>query len=495
MDIQLIEIDLPELEFGGVGTFSDPKIGLREAGPFDTRFGSAQLKEVRIGLVGTSQMVDKGKKWLERCSELIPTTMTNVGQYPNYDGFKSIFRADLVVNSIWVHEIEEKELNEALNTKDDTERFEDVLNLYSQGINKVINIETNKPNIILCCIPEIVIDSCHHVERVLTKKEKLLAKKKIATSNHQYDLFDQPEREDAETLLYRDFRRALKAKAILSNIPIQLGRDKLFLDLPDNQDAATRAWNSSVAMYYKAGGIPWRAKSASIGTCYTGITFHHLRTNRRAIVKSCLAQAFSSDGEGFALRGGDVEQDSSKNERTVHLSEEQSYNLGKEIIREYRERTGVNPQRIVLHKTSMFNEAEEMGFRSAFDSIPIIELINLLPTNFMLLKQSKYPVNRGSICIVNNYSYYFFNTGFIKEIGTYPGPHIPRPIEIRSNEPIDIERVSSDILSLARMNWNTASITSGIPVTVAFSTKIGGIMSELNMGNTDSVPTSFRFYI
>jgi hypothetical protein len=159
--------------------------------------------------------------------------------------------------------------------------------------------------------------------------------------------------------------QALKAKAILANVPIQIGRDRLFLDLPDNQDAATRAWHSSVALYYKAGGIPWRLRTDDLETCFVGITFHHLKTNIRQVVKSCIAQGFSSDGEGFALRGGDVPYNPRVN-KTVHLSQQQALELGNLIIEEYAFRTGVPPQRVVLHKTSIFNEEEEKGFRSAF---------------------------------------------------------------------------------------------------------------------------------
>jgi len=40
------------------------------------------------------------------------------------------------------------------------------------------------------------------------------------------------------------------------------------------QDEATRAWNFSVALYYKGGGFPWRLADAQHGTCYIGISFH-----------------------------------------------------------------------------------------------------------------------------------------------------------------------------------------------------------------------------
>lgn len=501
MQLELIEIEPTELEFGSPGKFFDPKDGLVQCGPFDLSFGEAHLKEVRIGIVGTEDMIDKAVQWFDRCKGEIPTTMKNIKQYPAYPGFENIFRAKLVTNKIWNYRIDDKVLNKNLSIKDNYSRFESVLNLYSTGVEWLAGLEHNRPNVIVCAIQELVLDSCSTVEKEMSLEEKRFAKALIRAHKHnsgiQLSIFDKPAEDNVENLLYRDFRRALKARAIQAKIPIQIGRDRLFSDLPDNQDSATRAWHSSVALYYKAGGIPWRMKNRGVEACFVGITFHHLKTNKRAIVKSCIAQGFSSEGEGFALRGGDIEETKVKRgfkDKTVHLSEEQAYELGKKIIKEYAYRTGVNPQRIVLHKTSLFNDAEEIGFRRAFVSIPIVELINILPTPFMLLKHSKYPVNRGTLCRVNE-SYYLFNTGFIKDLGTYPGPHIPRPVELRSNEPIDYQKASEDILALARMNWNTSSVTSGEPVTLFFSRQIGGIMSELNVKGVEEVPTSFRFYI
>lgn len=90
--------------------------------------------------------------------------------------------------------------------------------------------------------------------------------------------------ETAEDLLSRDFRRALKATAMRIGIPIQIVRTNALLDLSSNETPDIRAWNLGTGLYYKAGGIPWRIPARGPETCFVGITFHHLRTTRRAIV-------------------------------------------------------------------------------------------------------------------------------------------------------------------------------------------------------------------
>ena len=140
-----------------------------------------------------------------------------------------------------------------------------------------------------------------------------------------------------------------------------------------------------MGLYYKAGGIPWRFQADGPETCFVGLSFHHLRTPGQHFVYSSLAQAFSSRGEGFALRGEAIPWDE-KQGRNVHLTADQAARLAVQILEEYSGYIGNNPQRIVLHKTSIFDESEQEGFRRGFQDIPIVELINIMPTQFRLLK-------------------------------------------------------------------------------------------------------------
>lgn len=56
----------------------------------------------------------------------------------------------------------------------------------------------------------------------------------------------------------------------------------------------------------------------------------------------------------------------------------------------------------------------------------------------------------------------------------------------------DIRRVAADILSLTRMNWNTAQNTNSQPVTLRFARQVGGIMAEVEEGEEKS---SYRYYM
>ena len=490
IQVELTQLPPPHIECGSPGSFSDPKTGLTEAGPFDRRFGGAHKTQVRVGLVGTSQMLKKARQWLEQCCNAIPSKIKNSTQYLDFPGFESVFWASLVLDEQWTVKIDNRKLEVAL-ARDPKTCFEEILNLYADGVEKLADNTEIRPDIVICCLPDSVVQRCWSISSSLTRSQRqLIRKRQVAREQGQLFLWDIEETE--EDLLNRDFRRALKARAMKFRMPLQIGTNSLFEDLPTNQDSATRAWNMSVALYYKAGGIPWRFKTDGPETCFVGISFHHLKTFQRHLVYSSLAQAFSSIGDGFALRGEALPRDEGQG-RNVHLTADQAFNLACRVLQEYRERTGGNPQRIVLHKTSRFDDSEQEGFRSGFHNVPIVQLINIMPTQFRLLKYGAYPPRRGLLCTVNKIATYLFTTGYMPEWETYPGPHIPAPVRLMSNDNVDMHQVASDILGLARMNWNTASISSAHPVTLFFSRRVGGIMAEV--GEEQEPLPSFRYYM
>lgn len=498
-NIELKELLAPSLEFGGAAVFSDPKVGLEDAGPYDLRFGGARKNEVRVGIIGPKNLVDSGLKWLERCSNPIlgfKNTATPI--YQAYAGFESIFRAKLVINTAWqivMNSDKHDPIEDALQEVDDFLRFSKTLELYVEALKRLASRDTARPDVVVVCLSEELFKRIGTINRNLTSDEKKtvkkLQKKKQETQLDMFGVFQEVE-QTQEDFLNRDFRAALKAEAMKLRMPIQIGREKLFNDRTDNEEPARRAWNSMVALYYKAGGVPWRLRNNGPETCFVGISFHHFRTTQRAIVRSSLAQAFSSDGEGFAVRGESVPWEKSQG-RNVHLSESQAYNLAISVIDEYRSRTGGSPLRVVIHKTSTFDDNEYKGFRAALSNTPVVELVTLIPSPLRLVRFGDYPPTYGTFCQINKNKSFLFTSGFMPELGTYPGPHVPQPFEVRvwgDGKAIDAAR---DILNLTRMNWNTADIRGKWPVTLSFARRVGKILDEF--GDQPAPVSSFRYFL
>jgi len=89
--------------------------------------------------------------------------------------------------------------------------------------------------------------------------------------------------EQAATEIGRDFHDMLKAQALGLACPLQVMRRETWEgavrrgDAPQPlQDEATRAWNLHIALYYKAGGTPWRMprRDSDLAACYIGVSFY-----------------------------------------------------------------------------------------------------------------------------------------------------------------------------------------------------------------------------
>ena len=330
--------------------------------------------------------------------------------------------------------------------------------------------------------------------KATAEERKTAATIKKAQASKQFDLFDlfQDIEQTEEDFLKRDLRHALKARALKAKLPIQIVTRNLLEDSVRGQDSATRAWNFSVGVYYKSGGVPWRLPQTGPETCFVGVSFHHFRTTKRHIIQASLAQAFSSEGEGFAIRGEGVPAEPDQN-RNVHLSEEQAYNLAESIVTEYATRTGGAPVRVVMHKTTYFDDAELVGFRAALSDTPIVDLVTLVPSSLRLLRLGTYPPKVGTLCTINSSKSFLFTSGYMPELGTYPGPHVPQPFEVRLQLGGSKAEAAQDVLNLTRMNWNTADIRGKWPVTLSFARRVGGILDEF--GDADPHETSFRYFV
>ena len=95
------------------------------------------------------------------------------------------------------------------------------------------------------------------------------------------------------------------------------------------------------------------------------------------------------------------------------------HNLGVVIASEYRDRTGRNPIRIVLHKTSKFEAQERAGFGAAWQDIPEVEFITLDRSPLNLMPRGDYPPRRGTLADLNG-SKHLYTTGFYEPWGRLP---------------------------------------------------------------------------
>ena len=67
----------PYLQFGDGNEHHEPRTGLTQSGPFSLRYGNDIPGSVRLGFIGTPELLDAGRTWFQRCQEGIQTKKSN----------------------------------------------------------------------------------------------------------------------------------------------------------------------------------------------------------------------------------------------------------------------------------------------------------------------------------------------------------------------------------------------------------------------------------
>ncbi|MFZ1809310.1 MAG: hypothetical protein WAU36_18900 [Cyclobacteriaceae bacterium] len=465
----------PELLFGKDKHIC-PKFGIREFDVYDTR-NETRKTEILVGLVGIEEDVDSAITWLDRCKAFIPAKPK--AKQPNlfqpFLGFhkEKGFCASLLYSSETTRFVSPTEIDIIFNAGNNDQQVlsaVDCFHSHCKFLSDVKNVD-----IIICVVPSSFED-------------------KIVKSQISDDVEESAEEKD-EPELETNFRRALKAKCMAFDSPIQLIRHKSLTDSKSNQDAATRAWNFCTAIYYKSlKTIPWKLEvdESKPKACYTGISFY--RSRDRKTTQTSLAQIFNENGKGVILRGTPVMED--KNDGIPHLTFEQSYELLKEALTRYKFVLGYLPARLVLHKTSKFYPDELRGFETALQDVGIteVDIVTILETEIRFFRNALYPPVRGSLYSLSDTDHILYTRGSVHYYQTYAGLYVPAPLNVRIVKRVSsIKTVCNEILGLTKMNWNNSQFDNKYPITIGCARRVGEIMKYLS--EKDVPRESYAFYM
>lgn len=500
MKIRLRSLGEPNLVFGENFTHFDPKIALAKVGPVDKR--DAEIKHLPLALVGPESEIEDAMKWLSRLERPFIDSANNALRFPNFPGTPKAFSCRFAIDSKFVRALPDREFQMA-RAKTGAQQFEGLLDVYSNVITGLFG--DAGPAAIVVCFPEDLAELRVQNPRLDYSELQALQQRQEEADDLQLDLFESfsPKEKtaaaelfpQADELLFRNFHRALKARCMSERnaVPLQVVRRHTYIPSEATQTDSARAWHLCTALYYKASNIPWQPADLSPGTCFVGISFHHLKRRGGDILYASLAQAFSTDTEPFALKGETL-PDRQVRDKQPYLMPGQAENIVMKVIAQFRARTGTNPTRVVIHKSSMFQPEETDGFLSGCgSSIPSCEMIWLRPSGFRLIRKGKNEVERGMLASVEDEKLYLFTTGYVDWWKEYPGPHVQAPLEVGAAKETDMIERAKEILALTKMNWNSADGMGRHPITLSFARQIGAIMTEFE--DSDEIQPLYRFYM
>lgn len=474
--MELNFISEPELEFGQGGRHIDIRFGLMQHGPVDRDLPGAP-KTIRLGLVGSYESTAAFRRWIENCRVGVAARSDThqVNLFPEFPGFHEgvLYRSKLAIDDALFAVIPARQLNE-LQQIEEFNAF--VSRAAEVALEQVQHLaENHRPDVIVVAMPDKVF------ERIDEQRAKNWGKRS-----------------------YFDFHDLLKARALRLRVPLQLiwphtydpGKrlnQRRKSTQRRLQDPATIAWNFHSALYYKAGGTPYRLlrSPSELDTCYVGISFY--RSLDGESLMSSLAQVFNQRGEGIIVRGGVAALTA---EKQPYLKRDDAESLLLQALKTYKAEHRNLPARVVVHKTSQFQAEELEGLNRAIEhhEVSSADFLSLRRSLTRLFRNGDQPPLRGTLLCLDETNHVLYTKGSVEFYRTFPGMYVPKTLALRFDH-VEQSRLflASEVLALTKMNYNVTQFDGAEPITIRVAQKVADIVRYLPEGDLP-VPL-YRFYM
>ncbi len=469
----------PELEFG-IAKHIDMKFGLMNYGPLDFQVPTAP-KKIKLGLVGTPETIEGVQKWIEKCRNGIQAKKSKrPNLFPRFPGFGDgmMLCADFVFDTQLQRPIPQRKFDELCKQQKTDEILQKIAQLFLDEMEYLA--QKTIADVLVCAFPFCLIEFLDQE-----------SDESITPDEDDSDNDGQIVQTVTSKMILHD---CLKAQAMRLKKPTQIicpgtydEKKRLKRKHPSGetrqlQDEATRAWNLYIALYYKAGGIPWRLvrEWSQLDTCYVGVSFYKTTDGDKLLTST--AQIFNERGEGVILRGGSASL--SKEDRQIHLSSDDAYSLLKNALDTYRREHKNFPARVVVHKSSIHNQDEINGFEAALKGFSIeseqADFISVTRSFTRLYRGNRYPPLRGTFLDTGGQPFVLYTKGSVDFYTAYPGMYIPLPLGIRCDQTSETPKfIAKEILGLTKMNWNNSQFDGSEPITLRAARQVGSILKYL----------------
>lgn len=490
--MKVIRLEEPELYFAENKTCPDPQVGLLNFGPHGgVSTGKEQEQKVTIkaGVIGTTRSINAAVGFLNRLKHRICAEETSSTEYKGIDfpglGLDKPLRFEILVDDNCVLKIERDFVRGLSDKTDRKERINEAVSEYCTKLD-LLKESHPRPDIIFLPLDDELLNLC---------KDPNLKSERIV---YQHRDFGDPESANAPLF---DFHNHIKAQAAhpMRNFVTQMIGPKTLVFSEDRQSAAMIAWNFSVGTYYKATGVPWKLADINENTCFIGISFYREIMKKSMAMRASIAQVYMRTGESQVITGRPFEWNQEKKSKNVKLDSSQMAQIVSDSIGIYYEQRRRMPERLVVHKSTHFSDEEVKGIFDASKNVDEVDIVHISEYTRFRAYHSKndFPVVRGTL--VTNCEKpteaMLFTSGYVPALGTYPGPAAPRPLHINCQR-IDtsMEMICTDILGLSKLDWNSSTFYTRLPVTIGVSKKVGDILAEMVLADIDP-PHSYRYYM
>jgi len=283
---------------------------------------------------------------------------------------------------------------------------------------------------------------------------------------------------------------------------------------------ASVAWRLSIAIYAKAGGIPWALPVTPAGqtraggnddSAFIGLSYALRHSPDGTTFVTCCSQVFDADGGGMEFVAYDVGQ--GRDLRNQYLTREQMrVVLARSLAVYQRRHAGRSPARLVIHRQSAFRPEEISGALDAWGGAvrdltavnitrPRWTGVSLVPDRSSTRSRPGYAIDRGTTQQIDGRSALLWIAGNAKSATltghanyVQGGKGTPRPILItRDAGTSTLDEIAREVLALSKLNWNNDSLHDSLPVTLRYAQVLARTLKHLpDLADT---PYDYRLFM
>lgn len=307
-----------------------------------------------------------------------------------------------------------------------------------------------------------------------------------------------------------DLHDHIKATTAARRLPVQIVREDKALAYPCR---ASVMWRVGMALYAKAGGVPWKLADSDEETAYIGISYavRPMESDRPRFV-TCCSQVFDAEGSGLEFIAYDAHEVEVQRDNP-YLSRTEMFRVMTRSMDLYRRRhAGRTPRRVMVHKSTEFKRDEVDGCMEALhlcEAVDLVQVVDDVAWRGVRIDKPRsagakgdsalYPVARGTVIGLGPYEALLWTHGSVFDIdprGSYfqGSRSTPRPVRlVRHAGHGSWDNTAKAALALSKMDWNNDALYDHLPVTMTYAKVLARVVKR--MPALGSSPYQFRFFM
>jgi len=447
----------------------DPRTGLAAYGPYGTGLPE-EPRQIRVGIVGTQESIEKVLKLMEEISQPIEQDANiDCVLHPSFPGLniQGPFQVHLVTQSQWHRRLHKRDFRPLEECGDPNTRRWLVQEAFGGEVRSLSELE-NPPQVILCALAE-PFSMFSRVESDKDNSDRSLLQDALCNG-----------RERSSRNANRLFRAGLKAECMEAVLTELIG-DPGYFKTKGAEDRPTQAWKLSLALLHKAGLVPWRLANPSKDACFVGISIYRASGRTSSPGLKSFAHVVTESGNGFVVDGDAFERDvNGDKDNATHLDEEQARRLLFRAMDVFEKQTGVSPRKVAVYKRTPYSDGERRGFEDILANIPEYGLMTIASRGIVCMRPGRKPILRGMALAFDEKLGLVFTSGYVPFLRGYSGNKIPEPLEITENwGSMSFQRAAEDLIRLTKLDLSSPDFCTDFPITFARAQAMADVFLSL----------------